>query len=112
MRGRADILLFFFSPHLAAEIKFANSNLPPNRRIRTRDRRTAELRVVVIETSRTESLTGEPSPESNDLAMSRLRTPETVFSPCVGLAPSLDVCTTTRKKATAVVLQLYSAVLL
>ena len=41
----------------------------------------------------------EPSPESNDLAMSRLRTRETIISPCVSLAPSLNVRTTsTRKK--------------
>ena len=47
------------------------SNLPP---ILTRHRRTVELRVVGIGTSRTESLIKEPTPESNDLAMSRLRT--------------------------------------
>ena len=74
------------------------SNLPPNPHILTRHRSTAELRVVGIETSRTESLTEEPSPESNNLAMSRLRTRETIISPCVGLAPSLNVCTSTRKK--------------
>ena len=74
------------------------SNLPPNPHILTRHRSTAELRVVGIETSRTESLTEEPSPESNDLAMSRLRTRETIISPCVGLliAHSLNMCT--RKK--------------
>ena len=66
--------------------------LPPNPHIGRR-RSTAELRVVGIETSRTESLTEEPSPESNDLAMSRLRIRESIFSPCVGLAPSLNVCT-------------------
>ena len=60
--------------------------------------RTAELRVVGIETSRTESLTEEPSPESNDLAMPRLRTRETIISRCVGLAPSPNVCTSARKK--------------
>ena len=74
------------------------SNLPPNPHILTRHRLSAELRVVGIETSRTESLTEEPSPESNDLAMTRLRTRETIVSPCVGLAPSLNVCTSTRKK--------------
>ena len=74
------------------------SNLPPNAHILTRHRSTAELRVVGIETSRIESLTEEPSTESNDLAMSRLRTRETIISPCVGLAPSLNVCTSTRKK--------------
>ena len=74
------------------------SNLPPNPHILTRHRSTAELRVVGIETSRTESLTEEPSPESNDLAISCLRTRETIISPCVGLAPSHNVCTSTRKK--------------
>ena len=74
------------------------SNLPPNPHILTRHRSTAELRVVGIETSGTESHTEEPSAESNDLAMSRLRTRETIISPCVGLAPSLNVCTSTRKK--------------
>ena len=72
-------------------------NLPPNPHIRTRHRSTVELRVV-IETSRTESLTEEPSPESNDLAMPRLRTRETIISRCVGLAPSPNVCTSARKK--------------
>ena len=68
--------------------------LPPNPHI-SRRRSTAELRVVGIETSRTESLTEEPSPQSNGLGMSRLRTRETIISPCVGLAPSV---TSTRKK--------------
>ena len=106
MRGRADILqlLRFFPPHLRAgelarsRANSQTSNLPPNPHILTRHRSTAELRVVGIETSRTESLTEEPSPESNNLAMSRLRTRETIISPCVGLAPSLNVCTSTRKK--------------
>ena len=95
------------SPHLRAgelargrhqSSKFANFNLPPNPHIPTRHRSTAELRVVDIKTSRTESLTEEPSPESNNLAMSRLRvrTRETIISPCVGLALSINVCT--RKK--------------
>ena len=73
---------------LAADSRAANSqtsNLPPNPHILTRHRITAEQRVVGIETSRTESLTEEPSPESNNLAMSRLRTRETIISPCVGL---------------------------
>ena len=62
---------------LAADSRAANSqifNLPPNPHILTRHRSTAELRVVGIETSRPELLTEEPSPESNNLAMSRLRT--------------------------------------
>ena len=63
------------------------SNLPPNPDILTRHRSTAELRVVGIETSRTESLTGEPSPESNNIATSRQRMRETIIAPCVGLAP-------------------------
>ena len=74
------------------------SNLPPNPHILTRHRSTAELRVVGIKTSRTESHTEEPSPESNDLAMSCLRTRETITNPCARLAPSLNVCTSTRKK--------------
>ena len=30
--------------------------------------------------------------------MARLRTQETIISPCVGLAPSINVCTSTRRK--------------
>ena len=82
--------------YLAAESNFENFQLPPNRHILTRHHSTAKLRVVGIETSRSESLTEEPTPESNDLAMSRLRTRETIISPCVGLDPSLNVYT--RKK--------------
>ena len=96
----------------AADSRAANSqtsNLPPNPHILTRHRITAEQRVVGIETSRTESLTEEPSPESNNLAMSRLRTRDTIVSPCVGLTPTLNVCR--RKKRTTAVL-LYTAVLL
>ena len=99
-------IVVFFSPHLkssrARSQQRANSqtcNLPPNPHIFTRHRSTAELRVVGIETSRTESLSKETSPESNDLAMSRLRTRETIISPCVGLTPSLNVCTSTRRKS-------------
>ena len=97
---------------LATDSRVANSqtsNLPPNPHILTRHRSTAELRIVGIETSPTESLTEEPSPESNNLAMSRLRTRETIVSPCVGLTPTLNVCR--RKKRTTAVL-LYTAVLL
>ena len=96
------ILLLFFSRRiselaspLAADSRAANSqtsNLPPNPHILIRHRSTAELRVVGIETRRTESLTEEPSPELNTLAMSRLRTRETIIIPCVGLAPSPNVC--------------------
>ena len=68
------------------------SNILPNPHILTRHRSTAELRVVGIETSRTQSLI-ELTPESNDLGMSRLRIRETMTSLCVGLAPSLNVCT-------------------
>ena len=114
MRGRADILqlLRFFPPHLRAgelarsRANSQTSNLPPNPHILTRHRSTAELRVVGIDTSRTETLTEELSPESNNLAMSRLRTGETIISPSVGplIAPSLSVCTSTRKKKGTVVL--------
>ena len=101
-------MLLFFSPHLRARelarsrANSQTSNLSPNPHILTRHRSTEELRVVGIATSRTESLTVEPSPESNDLVMSRLRTQETIISPCVspcvGLDTSLNVCTSTRKK--------------
>ena len=105
MQGRADILLLFsrhiseLASSLAVDSRAANSqtfNFPPNTYILTRYRSTAELRVVGLETSRTESLTEEPSHESNNLAMSRVRTRETIRSPWVGLAPTLNVCT--RKK--------------
>ena len=84
MRGRADILVAFIraasqswrarSQQTAEQQIRKNSILPPNPHMLTRHRSSAELRVVGIETSLTESLTVEPSPESNDLAMSRLRT--------------------------------------
>ena len=54
-----------------------NSNLPPP--ILTTSPVTAALRVAGIETSRTESPIEEPTPESNDLAMSRLRIRETII---------------------------------
>ena len=98
---------------LAADTRSANSQssiLPPNPHILTRHCSTAELRVVCIETSRAESLTEEPSHESNNLAMSRLRTRETIISLCANLAPSLNMCT--RKKGTTAVLLLYTVVLL
>ena len=89
----------FFSRRISQQrANSQTSSLPPNPHIRTRHRSTAELRVVVIETSRTESLTEEPSPESNDLAMSRLRTRETIISPCVSLAPSLNCVRVPEKK--------------
>ena len=69
------------------------AHLPLNPQTLTRHRSTAELRVVGIETSRTELLTEAPYPEWNKLAVSRLRTRETMMSPRVGLAPSLNVCT-------------------
>ena len=107
MRGRADVLLLFstriseLASLLAADssaAKSRTSDLPSNPHILTRHRSTAELRVVGIETSRTESLTEEPSAESNNLAMSRLRTRETIIGPCVGLVPSLNVCNRKKKE--------------
>ena len=99
-RSTRYIVAFFLAAELAsslpADSRAANSqtsNLRRNPHILTRHRSTAKLRVVGIETSRTKSLTDEPSPESNNLAMSRLRNRETIISPCVGLAPSLNVCT-------------------
>ena len=78
------------SHRISARSKFANFEPPP---ILTRHRNTAELRVVGIETSCTQSVI-EPPPESNDLAMSRLRIRERVISSCVDLAPtSLNVYT-------------------
>ena len=97
--ARSSRYSVFFSPHLRARelarsrANSQTSNLPPNRHILARHRSTAELRVVGIETSRTESLTEKPFPESNDLAMSRLRIRETIISPCVGLAPLLSAFT-------------------
>ena len=90
-RSSRYIVAFFLAASQSSRARSqqrANSqttNLPPNPHILTRHRNTAELRVVGIETSRTESLTEEPSPESNDLAMSHPRTREKIISPCVGL---------------------------
>ena len=107
-RSTRYTVAFFCSPHARAReltrSRAQISNLPPNPHILTRHRSTAEVRVVGIETSCIESLTEEPSAEWNDLAMSRLHTRETIISPYVGLAPSLIVCTSTRKKKTAVLL--------
>ena len=69
------ILLLFSSPHsrtgelTRTRANSQTSNLPPNPHILTRHRSTAELRVVGINTNRTESLTEKPSLESNNLAM-------------------------------------------
>ena len=89
--ARSSRYIVFFSPHLRAgelarsRTNSQTSNLAPNPHILTRHHSTAELRVVGIETSRTESITEESSPESINLAMSGLRTRETITSPCVGL---------------------------
>ena len=87
------VVVFCLTASQLAAHSRANSqtfNLPP---ILTRHRSTAELRVVGIETSRTTSLVEEPTPESNNIAMSRQRIRERHISSCVGLAVSLDVCT-------------------
>ena len=97
-RSSRHVVAFFLAARSQQRTISQTSNLSPNPHILTRHRSTAELRVVGIETSRTESLADEPSSESNDLAMSSLRTQETNISPCVGLAPSPNVCTSTRKK--------------
>ena len=55
-RGNSEL-----STSLAAETKFVNIQYP-TQSAHPRHRSTAELRVVVIETSRTESLREEPSP--------------------------------------------------
>ena len=69
-------MLLFFSSHFKISrvrsqqrANSQTSNLPPNPHILPRHRSTAELRVVGIETSRTESLTEEPSPGLNNLAV-------------------------------------------
>ena len=97
-RSSRHVVAFFLAARSQQRTISQTSNLSPNPHILTRHRSTAELRVVGIETCRTESLADEPSSESNDLAMSSLRTQETNISPCVGLAPSPNVCTSTRKK--------------
>ena len=114
--ARSSGCVVAFSPHLRARElarsreNSQTSNLPPDPHILTRHRSTAELRIAGIENSRTESLTEEPSPWSNDLAMSHLRIRETNISPCVGLAHYLNVCT--RKKRNCCSLLLYTAALL
>ena len=100
-RSTRYIVAFFLAAELAsslpADSRAANSqtsNLRRNPHILTRHRSTAKLRVVGIETSRTESLIEEPTPELNDLSMPRLRIREIIISSCVDLAPaSLKVCT-------------------
>ena len=58
------------------------------------------------QTSRTDSLIQEPTPMSNELAMSRLRTRDRIISSCVGLPPtSLNVCTLNSKRYIYVLLQ-------
>ena len=89
-RSSRHIVAFF---HAASQSSRARSqdraklqthNLPPNPHIRTQHCSTAELPAIGIQTGRTERLTEEPSPESNDPAMSRLRTRENLISPFVG----------------------------
>ena len=64
-----------------SRVNSQTSNLPPNPHCLTRHRSAAELRVVGIETGRTESPIEEPTPESNDLATSHLRIREIIVSP-------------------------------
>ena len=109
-RSSRYIIVAFFSRRiselassLAADTRSANSQssiLPPNPHILTRHRSTAELRVVGIETSRTESLTEEPPPESNNLAMSRLYEPEQRLSVLAFWPSSFTQCVYSKKKET------------
>ena len=95
-RSSRHSVAFFLTASQLARSR-ANSqtfNLPP---ILTRHRSTAELRVVGMETGRTDSLIEEPTPESNNIAMSCLRIRERRSSSCVGLALSLNVCTRNSK---------------
>ena len=55
--------------------------------ILTRHRSTTELRVFGTETSYTQSLLEEPTPQSNDLALFRLRIVERIIRS--GVAPLL-----------------------
>ena len=92
---------------LVAESKFANLQSPnqsSHPHPAPQHCTTAELRVIGIETSRTESLTEEPSHESHDLAMSRLRTRETINRPGVGLALHSTCVRVLEIKATDVLL--------
>ena len=75
-RGRENTQTFFYLPHIL-----------------TRHRSTAELQVVGMETSRSKSHVEEPTPESHDIAMFRLRIRERHTISCVGLGPSLNVLT-------------------
>ena len=84
---RIYILFFLSQPHLTS-LQTCKLSISPQ----SSPGSTAALRVVGIETSRAEPLVEEPTPEWNDLAMSRLCIRETIISPCVGLA-SLNVCT-------------------
>ena len=93
-RHITDVFLSHRISARSQQSKFANFNLPP---ILTRHRSTAELRVVGMETGRTDSLIEEPTPESNNIAMSCLRIRERRSSSCVGLALSLNVCTRNSK---------------
>ena len=87
---------------LAADSRAANSqtsNFPPNPHILTRHRSTAELQNCESLASRLAVPSRlQRSLLPNDLAMSRLRTREMIISPCVGLTPSLNVCTSLEKK--------------
>ena len=90
------MLLLFFSPLVRSREQFRK--LPISHQTLTSLHGTVALQNCESSASRlaVPSRLQEPSPESNDLAMSRLRIRESAISPCVGLAPSLNVCT--RKK--------------
>ena len=78
----------FLSSRISARSEFANFEPPPTPHPAPQHCRAASRRH-----SCTQSLLDEPTPESNDLAMSRLRIRETIISPCVGLAPLLSAFT-------------------
>ena len=79
----------FVSPltahRISAPSKFAKFELPPNAHAAPHNCRTATVGIETIN-SRTESLIKDPTPESNDLAMSRRRIRERIISSCTNFS--------------------------